>query len=265
MRKFILKRRGEILADLTPEPPDWPEPDYGATAAGEVESFELRFETTWGTNGSTNPLAEGTVYELTEGGEWVAAAQGEAGATAGPASPQEEVDIGVENAALFTVMGLYPDGAIRGVTFWMPVDRVVAGDKLSIGVDADVGGAIWTVPAGGSAPEGFIPVTAGGIELAEAGTEPGAAIAATIYVDFSDGQTPEGGSPTDGTVSGSVEVEFETAWGSNKSLDPFAAGGSVSYLAVDGLRNRMRLWRSSVGTRGRMSRRYCLGWRTWLH
>ena len=233
VRKFILKRRGEILADLTPEPPDWPEPDYGGEAASGVESFELGFETTWGTNGSTNPLAEGTVYELTEGGEWVAAAQGEAGATAGPASPQEEADIGVDNAALFTVMGLYPDGAIRGVTFWMPVDRVVAGAMLTISMDADVGGAIWTVPAGGSAPEGFIPVTAGAIELTEAGTEPGAAIAATIYVNFGDGQMPDGGSATDGTVSGSVEVEFETAWGSNKSLDPFAAGGSVSYLAVD--------------------------------
>ena len=27
VRKFILKRRGEILADLTPNPPDWPEPE----------------------------------------------------------------------------------------------------------------------------------------------------------------------------------------------------------------------------------------------
>ena len=27
VRKFILKRRGEILADLTPEPPEWPEPE----------------------------------------------------------------------------------------------------------------------------------------------------------------------------------------------------------------------------------------------
>ena len=26
VRKFILKRKGELLADLTPEPPDWPEP-----------------------------------------------------------------------------------------------------------------------------------------------------------------------------------------------------------------------------------------------
>ena len=27
VRKFILKRRGEILADITPEPPDWPKPE----------------------------------------------------------------------------------------------------------------------------------------------------------------------------------------------------------------------------------------------
>ena len=234
VRKFILKRKGEILADITPEPPDWPEPEYGAEAAAGVESFELRFETTWGTNGSANPLAEGTVYELTEDGEWVAATQGEAGATAGPASPQEEADIGLEDAALFTVMGLYPDGAIRGVTFWMPVDRIAAGAELSIGVDAGVGGAIWTIPAGGATPEGFIPVTVGSIQFTEAGTEPGVAIAATIYADFGDGQMLEDEGVTDGAVSGSVEVNFETAWGSNKSLDPFAAGGSVSYLAVDG-------------------------------
>ena len=234
VRKFILKRKGEILADITPEPPDWPEPEYGAGAADGVESFELRFETTWGSGQSANPLAEGTVYELNEGGEWVAATAGEAGAVAGPASPQEAADIGVENAAIFTVMGLYPDGAIRGVTFWMPVDRVAAGAKLSIGVDADVGGVVWTIPAGRFEPEGFIPVAGGGIELAQAGTEPGAAIAAIIYADFGYDQMPDGESATGGTVSGSVEVGFETAWGTNKSLDPFAAGGSVSYLAVDG-------------------------------
>ena len=234
VRKFILKRKGEILADITPEPPDWPEPEYGAATADGVESFELRFETTWGSSQSANPLAEGTVYELNEGGEWVTATAGEAGAVAGPASPQEAADIGMENAAIFTVMGLYPDGAIRGVTFWMPVDRVAAGAKLSIGVDADVGGVVWTIPAGRFEPEGFIPVAGGGIELAQAGTEPGAAIAAIIYADFGYDQMPDGESATGGTVSGSVEVGFETAWGTNKSLDPFAAGGSVSYLAVDG-------------------------------
>ena len=231
VRKFILKRKGEILADITPEPPDWPEPDYGAEAADGVESFELRFETTWGSNRSLNPLAEGTVYELNEEGEWVVTTEGDAGATAGPASPQEEADIGVENAALFTVMGLYPDGAIRGVTFWVPTDRISDGAILTIGVDAGVGGAVWTIPAGGFEPEGFIPVPSGRIELTAAGMEPGAAIAGTIYADFGDGAVA--GEEGDGTVATALpggdepedfELRFETTWGSNTSADPFAEG-----------------------------------------
>ena len=236
VRKFILKRKGEILADLTPEPPDWPEP-YGAAAADGVESFELRFETTWGSNWSVDPLAEGTVYELDEEGEWVAANRGEAGATAGPASPQEEGDIGVKDAGIFTVMGLYSDGAIRGVTFWIPVDRVAAGAELFIGVDADVGGVIWTIPAEGVKPEGFIPVTAGSIELAEAGTEPGAAIAGRIHASFEDAPQPshrdqmETDSATEESFT--VELHFETAWGSKDNLNP-AQVGMVTYLVVDG-------------------------------
>ena len=243
VRKFILKRKGEILADITPEPPDWPEPDYGAGAADAVESFELRFETTWGTSGSANPLAEGAVYELTEDGEWVTATQGEAGATAGPASPQEEAEIGVEDAALLTVMGLYPDGAIRGVTFWMPIDRVAAGAELSIGADDGVGGAIWTIPAEGTAPEGFIPVTAGGIELTEGGTEAGSAIAGTIYARF---DAPAGpakiGSPEEPAEidesasdvlttgeTGDMELHFETNWGS-KEKPVIPLQGAVTYL-----------------------------------
>ena len=246
VQKFILKRKGEILADITPEPPDWPEPDYGAAAADGVESFELRFETTWGTNGSANPLAEGTVYELNEGGEWVATSQGEAGATAGPASPQEEADIGVRDAALFTVMGLYPDGAIRGVTFWMPVDRVAAGATLAIGVDAGVGGVIWTIPAGGVDPEGFIPVTAGGIQLKEAGTEPGSAIAGTVNADFGDAPQLLGA----GGFSGPAEVEFKTSWGTKEDLDPFEAGGAVSHIAVEGIYEPLALLAAIAGHAG---------------
>ena len=237
VRKFILKRKGEILADITPEPPDWPEPEYGAAAADGVESFELRFETTWGSNWSVDPLAEGTVYELDEEGEWVAANRGEAGATAGPASPQEEGDIGVRDAGIFTVMGLYPNGAIRGVTFWIPVDRVAAGAELFIGVDADVGGVIWTIPAERVEPEGFIPVTAGSIELAEAGTEPGAAIAGRIHASFEDAPQPshrdqmETDSATEESFT--VELHFETTWGSKDNLNP-AQVGMVTYLVVDG-------------------------------
>ena len=237
VRKFILKRKGEILADLTPEPPDWPEPELaGAVGELDLESFEVRFETTWGTNESANPLAEGTVYELNAAGEWVPTTLGEVGATAGAASPQEEADIGVENAALITAMGLYPDGTIQGVTFWLPVDRISAGAALTIGVDAGVGGAVWHIPSGGSEPQGFIPVPGGRIELTEAGTEPGAAIAGILYADFGDATQPSDRerTETDSAIGESfvVYLDFETAWGSKDSLDPTQVG-MITYLAVD--------------------------------
>ena len=63
VQKFILKRRGEILADITPEPPDWPEPEE-AVSAGESGSGALSFETTWGSNKSVNPLEKGGVTRL---------------------------------------------------------------------------------------------------------------------------------------------------------------------------------------------------------
>ena len=239
VRKFILKRKGEILADITPEPPDWPEPSQAAVSLSEsdLEAFEVRFETTWGSHQSANPLAEGKVYELNENGEWVATSEGDAGATAGPASPQEAADIGVEDAALITVMGLYPDFTIQGFTLWLPVERLSSGAKLSIGVDAGVGGVIWQIPPGKTEPEGFIPITAGGIELTEAGTEPGAAISGRLYADFGDEPQPShrNRTETDSAIEESftVELHFETAWGSKDSLNPTQVG-TVTYLVVDG-------------------------------
>ena len=66
VRQFILKRRTEILENLTPEPPDWPAPDLVAASSGESESgkVEVRFETSWGSNKSLNPFAEGEVSYL---------------------------------------------------------------------------------------------------------------------------------------------------------------------------------------------------------
>ena len=62
MREFIRERRAEILADLDPEPPAWPWPLAAADICWpERGSFELRFETTWGSSASENPLGEGTV------------------------------------------------------------------------------------------------------------------------------------------------------------------------------------------------------------
>ena len=239
VQKFILKRKGEILADLTPKPPDWPEPSQAAVSLSEsdLEAFEVRFQTTWGSHQSANPLAEGKVYELNENGEWVATSKGDAGATAGPASPQEEADIGVKDAALITVMGLYPDFTVQGLTLWLPVDRLVVGATLVIGVDAGVGGVIWQVPAGKTEPEGFIPVTGGGVKLTAASTEPGALISGRLYANFGDAPQPShrGQTETHSAIEESlaVELHFETAWGSKDSLNPTQVG-MVTYLVVDG-------------------------------
>ena len=90
VRKFILKRNGEILADLTPEPPDWPDPWEDASAAGpQIDSLDVVFETSWGSNRSTNPLEEGTVISLAldEGEEPVDGF----GVIAGFSSPEEKL------------------------------------------------------------------------------------------------------------------------------------------------------------------------------
>ena len=84
VRRFIRARRAVILADLEPEPPAWPWPLAAADICwAEIGSFDLRFETTWGSSASENPLGEGTVefvdYEL--GGK--KQRFGRSGATAG--------------------------------------------------------------------------------------------------------------------------------------------------------------------------------------
>lgn len=234
VRKFILKRKGEILADITPEPPDWPEPDEDAASAGEVdlEDFELGFKTTWGTKENPNPLAEGTVYELDENGDLTVEAEN-AGATAGLSTPQEEADIGVKNAAMLSVMGLYPDGTLRGVTVWLPTERLSGGASLRIGVDPDVGGVVWEIPAGKSEPEGFIPI-GGQILLIEAGTEPGAVISGVLFASFEEAPLtvsgPAGSEESD-EERYAVEYHFETSWGSSENPNPLGEG-AVTYARL---------------------------------
>ena len=227
VRKFILKRRGEILADLTPQPPDWPEPGGPAAGGVELESFELRFEAVWGTLQSANPLAEGTVYELNAAGEWVAA-EGDTGATAGPADPETEAQIGVDDAAMITLMGLYPDGAIQGVTLWLPMSSLSAGATLTIGEDAGVGATIWVIPPGGAEPQDFFPVTSGGIELTAAGAEPGAAITGRLYANFDAPALPTPEFP----ANGEFHADFQTAW--ETSLNDDLPPGTVTDFVING-------------------------------
>ena len=91
VRRFIRERRAVILADLAPEPPAWPWPLAAADICWpELGSFDLHFETTWGSSESENPLEEGTVtlahYELDGKEQYFE----QAGATAGFEEGDEE-------------------------------------------------------------------------------------------------------------------------------------------------------------------------------
>ena len=186
VQKFILKRRGEILADITPEAPNWPEPEEAA-ASGESGSLNLSFETTWGSNKSANPLEEGVVTRLllNENEESV---DGVA-VIAGHASPEEQAILpGAGALASIAIFGVEPDGSVNGLTIVLPLSNLTGGARLVIGEDVIVGGT-WTIPAGAVAPDSFSPFTSGTLELSEGGTEQGAAITGSFSGIF-------GGSPS---------------------------------------------------------------------
>ena len=174
VRKFILKRKGEILADITPEPPDWPDSWQGGDAGLESGSLEVTFKTAWGSNKSPNPFAEGAVVSLLLD-EAEESTDG-MGAVAGFASPDEALILpDVDELASITIMGLEEDGSISGMTLVLSLGQMTDDAMLTIGEDA-LGGGIWSIPAGGSAPDFFLPFTEGVLELAEAGTAPAAKI-----------------------------------------------------------------------------------------
>ncbi len=233
VRKFILKRKGEILADLTPEPPDWPEP-YEGTApgpGGKASAFEVHFETTWGSNASANPLEEGRVtYLLSEDGvqtgnriEWL-------GVIAGSASPEEQALLpGVADLASITMMMLLVEsGEVEGVTVVLPQAMLNDGAVLTLGEDR-IGAVAWGIPPGATAPEWVEPLMSGTLKLAKAGSGPDAVISGRFR-----GASGEDSGPVAGEVEpGTVEVGFETTWGSNKSANPFEEG-TVTRLLGDG-------------------------------
>ena len=180
VRKFIKKRRAEILDDLTPTPPPWPEPDFPDFEADRAE-LTVRFESTWGSNKSINPFVHGEVLHLELDG--IDVPPGESGVTAGHASAEESVGFGDEPAASITLLGLQPDGSVEGMTVVLPLARFTGGAELVIGVD-DIGGGVWTIPAGGTTPEFFAPFTEGTLTLAEAGTSDGATVLGSFVGAF---------------------------------------------------------------------------------
>ena len=229
VRKFILKRKGEILADITPEPPDWPEPS-ALSIAPEAFQVELRFATTWGTKDSPDPFSAGSISDYRFNGLDVPV--GESGATVGFATAQEAADVGLEEAVYVTLMGLNDDFSVSGITLWLPPGLLEGGAILSIG-EGGVGGVSWELPPGGTFPEEFTPITGGVIELAEVGTEPGDPVSGRIEVTIGGFPGAIDGYDTPGLESGTIDVGFETAWGTNEAADPFSAGGKLTYLTVN--------------------------------
>ena len=205
VRQFIGKRRAEILDDLTPEPPEWPEPEEAA-AAGESGSLELRFETTWGSNQNPNPLAEGELPYLSFNG--AEQPLDNIGIIAGHASPEEQAILpGVGALASIAVFGVEPDGSVNGLTIVLPLSHLTGGATLVIGQD-EIAGGVWTIPSGAAVPDSFLPFTTGTLELSEAGTEPGAAIVGSLSGVFggipSFPEGSEGGARTTAAYTGLV-------------------------------------------------------------
>ena len=232
VRKFILKRKGEILADLIPEPPDWPDPESAAAQpSGPAVSIQMTFQTTWGSNLSPNPFEEGTLISLSlneveEPFEGVAV-------LAGYSSPDEEILLpDVEQTASLIALEMDDDGSLSGMTLVVALDLLTPGATLVIGEDAIAGG-VWSIPAGSSTPDSFTPFTQGQLELSRAGTGPGAVISGSFSGVFGDPSIASGVDEPGWLASGSLEVRFATAWGTNQNADPFSAGGWVTYLNLN--------------------------------
>ena len=238
VRKFILKRKGEILADITPDPPDWPAwpeppepPDWPEPADSvytwESLTVELHFETTWGSLDSPNPGEEGSITAY-----WVNDVEmpaGEFGAAAGLAAAEEAAELGPEEAAVIAFIAPNPDSTLSIIAIWMPVDLLVSGANLTIG-EGGVGGASWEESADGMDLYEPIPIRGGLLELVEVGTGDGEAVSGSFSGVYVSPQTLGAVEGMGQIEPGTVELQFETAWGSNESVNPFEEGTVTSFL-----------------------------------
>ena len=230
VRKFILKRRGEILADLTPAPPEWPEPEADIPLTAGSGTLEITFQTTWGSNLSANPLEAGTISSLRlDGSEESVEGMG---IFAGHSSPEERGLLPeVDQPASIVVASVDDDGSISGMTVAVDLDLLTAGATLVMGADA-IAGVVWSIPPGASAPDRFSPFTEGTLKLSAAGTTPGDPIAGTFSGVYGYAASLTGGDSPDGEGVGLVINEVAAKgdpldWFElhNPSPDPIALDG----------------------------------------
>ena len=224
LRTFISKRKAEILADLSPTPPEWPEAEWPETAltappTGGSGTLEVTFETTWGSNLSPNPFGQGTIHNLVLDGSPESIDR--IGVFAGDANPDESILLPeIDRPASIVVAGLDSDGSVNGMSLVIDPRQLVAGRTLVIGVDAIAGG-IWSIPAGASTPDSFSPFTEGSLELSSGATTPGAVIAGAFSGAY-------GWSPSPSGVSGA------DAQGADPSDSPLDVGLVINEVAAKG-------------------------------
>ena len=239
VRKFILKRRGEILADLTPEPPEWPEPEADIPLTAGSGTLQITFQTTWGSNLSANPLEAGTISSLRlDGSEESVEGMG---IFAGHSSPEERGLLpGVDQPASIVVASVDDDGSISGMTLAVDLDLLVAGATLVIGADAIAGG-IWSIPPRASAPDSFSPFTEGTLKLSRAQATPGDPIAGTFSGVYGYAPSPSGGDSPDGegvgpgTATADVSLVINEVAAKGDPLDWFELhNSSPDPIALDG-------------------------------
>ena len=198
VRTFISKRKAEILDDLSPEPPEWPEPQAAAPSNAGSGTVEVAFETTWGTHLNPNPLGQGTVHSLMLNG--APESVGGTGVFAGDANPEERVLLpGVDNPTSIVLVKLEGDGSVSGMSLVIDPRLLAGGTTLVVGEDAIAGG-IWSIPPGASTPDSFSPFTEGVLELSASGTAPAAAIAGAFSGVF--GWSPPGSGDADAGTQG---------------------------------------------------------------
>ena len=120
-------------------------------------------------------------------------------------------------------------GNIRSQPLTLALTRqmLTAGAVLKLGEDP-IAGVAWSIPSGATEPEWLEPLTAGTLELTQAGLGPGAVVSGRFR-----GSTEEAPQPAEELFDfGTLEVSFETAWGTNQSANPFEEG-TIAHLLSD--------------------------------
>ena len=233
VRKFILKREGEILADLTPEPPEWPEPDVYIPDSAGSGALEVTFSTTWGSTVGADFPGDGTIHRLILNGSEEPV--GNTGVFAADASPEERTLLpDVDRPASIVVVSIDDDGSVSGMSLVVERDRLVPGATLVIGTDPIAGG-VWSILAGEAVPDSFSPFAGGTLELSAAGTGRGDAIGGTFSGAFGWDPAPGAADSTPATADAGLVINEVAAKGDpldwfelhNTSSEPIALDGFV--------------------------------------